>query len=99
VLYENHQRNRRSSVATDHGDEIRRFISEEILYQSAEDGARLDPDFPLLASIDSLGIMQLVTFLEEELGIELAQDEITEEHFRTIADLERFLSQKTDAGE
>lgn len=85
-------------MAADHGDEIRRFISEEILYQSSEDEGRLDPDYPLLASIDSLGIMQLVTFLEDELGFELKQDDITEEHFKTIGDLERFLSLKAGGG-
>ena len=81
-------------MVTDHGDEIRRFISEEILFQSPEDRAHLDQDFQLLASIDSLGIMQLVTFIEDELGIQLEQDELDEDNFRTVGDVERLVSRK-----
>jgi acyl carrier protein len=81
-------------VASDPGDQIRRFISEEILYQNAEERAHMDRDFQLLASIDSLGLMQLVTFLEDELGIQLEQDDLREENFRTIGDVERLVSQK-----
>lgn len=81
-------------MVSDPGDRIRRFISEEILFQSAEEGAHLDRDFQLLASIDSLGLMQLVTFLEDELGIQLEQDELREENFRTVGDVERLASRK-----
>ena len=84
-------------MATDHGDEIRRFISEELLFQSPEERADLDQDFQLLAAIDSLGLMQLVTFLEDELGIQLDQDELREENFRTVGDVERLVSRKASA--
>jgi acyl carrier protein len=81
-------------VVSDPEDQIRRFISEEILFQSAEERAQLDPDYELLASIDSLGLMQLVTFLEDELGIQLEQDELREENFRTLGDVDRLVSRK-----
>ena len=43
-------------------------------------------------------IMQLVTFLEEEIGIQVEDGDITADHFRTIADVERYVSGKAGRG-
>jgi acyl carrier protein len=48
--------------------------------------------------LDSFGIMRLVTFLEEEMGIQIEDGDITADHFRTIADVERFVSGKAGRG-
>jgi acyl carrier protein len=68
-------------------DRIRGFIQTEILFDGAE--VSLANDTPLLDGIlDSLGLMQLVAFLEEEFDIEVRDEEVTVEHFRTIADID-----------
>ncbi len=44
--------------------------------------------------VDSLGILDLVTFLENEFHIEVSDEELTPEHFETIDGIVRFLEKK-----
>lgn len=74
----------------DMSDRIRRFIREEVML---DEQARLDDETPLLDGVlDSLALMQLVAFLEEEFDTEINDTEVTAENFRTIADIERLMS-------
>lgn len=60
----------------------------------------LRDDTPLLSSgiLDSLGILQLMTFLGEELGIEIADDDFTLENFESVGALLAFVRRRK-AGE
>lgn len=55
-----------------------------------------DQDTPLLGSgvLDSLSILQLMTFLSEELGIEVEDEDFSAENFATIDSLARFVVRK-----
>ena len=55
-----------------------------------------DPDEPL--RIDSLSLMRLVAFLENELGIRVEDEELTVDNFETARSLARLISPKTNAG-
>jgi acyl carrier protein len=44
--------------------------------------------------VDSLGIFRLVSFLEETFGVKIGDDEIVNENFQTINDIDRFLATK-----
>jgi acyl carrier protein len=44
--------------------------------------------------IDSLGILDLVSFLEQEFGIVVADDELVPDHFQSVAHLTRFVEHK-----
>ena len=79
------------------GRRIRDFVVEEILFEDPGHPS-IDEDDPLLALLDSFGIMRLVTFLEEEMGIHVEDGDITADHFRTLADVERFVSGKAGRG-
>ena len=46
--------------------------------------------------IDSLGILDVVTFLEKELGISISDDELLPENFDSIRSLSHFVHQKTN---
>jgi acyl carrier protein len=71
-------------------DRIRGFITEEVMLNAE---TKLADDTPLLDGImDSLALMQLVAFLEEEFSTEIDDTEVTAENFRTIADIERLVS-------
>lgn len=60
------------------------FIAQEVLFDSPE-AAALTDETPLLeGTIDSLVLMQLVAFLEEEFAVEIDDVEITKEHFATV---------------
>lgn len=79
----------------DAGSRIRQFIRAEILFD--EDPSALADDTVLLeGAMDSLGLMQLVAFLEEEFGIEIDEADVTAHHFRTVADIERLVAAKLD---
>jgi acyl carrier protein len=51
---------------------------------------------PLLSRgiVDSLGILDLVGFVEREFGIKVADDELLPEHFESIANIARFVDKK-----
>jgi acyl carrier protein len=71
---------------------IRAFVTENFLY--------LRPDFPLADDdrllgrgvIDSMGILELISFLTEEFGIEIADEDITEANLGTLQALARFVA-------
>ena len=77
----------------DAADRIRDFIKQEILFENTD--ATLENDTPLLSGImDSLGLMQLVAYLEEEFDIEVDDADMTAEHFRTVSEIEALVNEK-----
>lgn len=56
-------------------------------------------DSPLLDSnlLDSLGIIQLMTFLADEFGIEVNDEDFVPENFATLASLVNFVLSKRPA--
>ena len=72
---------------------VKDFIKDEILFEDRD--ATLADDTPLLNGImDSLGLMQLVAFLEEEFDVEIDDADMTADHFRTVHDIEDLVNQK-----
>ena len=74
-------------------DTVRRFIAEE-LSASPVDG-RLT-DLPLLETqvLDSLGLLQLVSFLEAEFGVVVEDEELVPRNFGSIHDISRLVHEK-----
>jgi acyl carrier protein len=74
--------------------ELEAFIVEEIALGRGL--AAIAPDDDLLSGgiIDSLGVTQLVTFLEDRFGIRISDDELTPANFRTLAAIEAFVGCK-----
>ena len=72
---------------------ILEFIRSELLL---DDGVvNLSVDSQLLNGIvDSLGLMQLVAFLEEVFQIEVDDSDINKEYFSTVADIGRLVGNK-----
>lgn len=66
-------------------DSIRDFISEEILHGTLKNPLK-DQD-PLIESgiIDSMGVMTLLTFLEDKFSIQISGDELLPENFESIS--------------
>ena len=55
-----------------------------------------DPDEPL--QIDSLGLIRLVAFLENEFGYRIEDEELIADNFATLRKLGELLSTKTPTG-
>ena len=64
-------------------EQIRRFVAETFLF---EEDAVLDPQESLLDAgvLDSMGVMELVAFLEEEFDIVLRDEDLVRENLDTL---------------
>jgi D-alanine--poly(phosphoribitol) ligase subunit 2 len=81
---------------TDVGTRLRNFIATEVLLEESPD--RLTDQTQLVGGVmDSLGLMQLVSFIQEEFGVSFEDTEVTPDNFRTVADVERLVSRKLQA--
>ena len=77
-------------------DTLRAFLMKEL--GAASRVERLDDETPLFGHhgvIDSLVILELVTFLEKTYGFQVAGHEVTENHFGTIARIARYIEERT----
>ncbi|MGH3072856.1 MAG: phosphopantetheine-binding protein [Gaiellaceae bacterium] len=56
----------------------------------------VDEDYPLLAKqvIDSLGMLKLVSLIEEEFDIEIDDDDIVPDNWKTIRDIAGLVDSK-----
>jgi acyl carrier protein len=70
---------------------VRKFINGELLYR--EDQA-IEHTMNLIENgvIDSMTLLRLVSFLESQYGIEIPDEDIVPDHFRSLASIEAFLS-------
>lgn len=74
-------------------DQIRQFVLETA--QRKGIGSVAD-DESLTANgvIDSLAIFRLVSFLEDTFSVRIADDEIVNDNFKSVNDIERFVVAK-----
>lgn len=73
---------------------IRRFIVENFLFEES-DNLEDDTSFLEGGIIDSTGILELVSFLEEEFGISVKDEELIPENLDSIANVAGYLERKT----
>lgn len=74
---------------------VRSFIKDEIL--QGEDGLVETDESPLLdGALDSVGLLQLVAFLEEEFDIQIDDAEIVPDHFSTVANIEELVRRRIE---
>jgi len=73
---------------------IRAYITERLA--PAVGLATVGDDEDLIESgvVDSLGIFQLIAFLEERFGIKIGDEEITPEHFGTVVAIDRLVTSR-----
>jgi acyl carrier protein len=83
-------------MATDFGNEIRSFIVETFLLGQAD---RLHEDTSFLEAgiIDSTGVLELVSFIEERYGIQVEDHELIPENLDSIANVAAYVNLKLAA--
>ena len=64
---------------------IRTFVTERLAPAVGLSSLGDEDDLIDSGVVDSLGIFQLIAFLEERLGVKIGDEEITPENFGTIA--------------
>ena len=74
-------------------DTAREFIVENFLFG---DGQQLQDDTSFMESgiIDSTGILELITFLEEKYEIKIEDDELIPENLDNLQNVARFIDRK-----
>ena len=75
-------------------ESIRSFIVDELAFDGAP--RNLSDDFPLLERqvLDSLGLFQLVSYLESEFGVEIEDEELVPANFGNISSIARLVEAK-----
>ena len=83
------------NIQANYVDEIREFVVNNFLFG---DGENLKDDTSFLDEgiIDSTGILELITFLEEKYTITIGDDEVVPENLDSLQNVAQFLKTKTD---
>ena len=74
---------------------IRSFLEEDPFYQESIDKGFSD-DLPLVdtGALDSIGIFNLIVFLESRFQISIAIEDLSEFNFLTLNHIEKFIQEK-----
>jgi acyl carrier protein len=79
----------------DNKNKIRYFIIENFLFGKA-DGLKDETSFLEEGLIDSTGVLELVTFLEEEFNVKVEDDELIPENLDSINNVANYLQKKLE---
>jgi acyl carrier protein len=91
------QTNTTSPTNTSIESEIRNYINRNMLFDSG--AANFTDDASLLQEgiIDSIGIMELVTFITQTYGVSVQPEEILPENFDSISRISNFVRRRQAA--
>ena len=78
---------------SDNKSKIRAFIIENFLFGN-DDGLKDDTSFLEEGIIDSTGVLELVTFLEEDFDITIDDEELIPENLDSINNVTTYLERK-----
>jgi acyl carrier protein len=74
--------------------EIRKYIIENFLYGNDDNTLNDDVSFLESGIIDSTGVLELVSFVQETFGIKVKDDELIPNNFDSLSKLEVFIVNK-----
>jgi len=74
--------------------EVREYIVENFLIDEGEETIGDEDSFLESGLIDSTGILEVITYLEEHYGIKVADDEMTPENLDSLANVATFVLAK-----
>jgi acyl carrier protein len=77
--------------------DVREFLKDN--FPLSADGVVLDREDSLIevGVIDSTGVLELIGFIEERYEVEIADEEVLPENLDSIANITRFVDEKTGA--
>jgi acyl carrier protein len=78
-------------------ERIRSYIAENILF--SDNGYRYSDEVSFLEEgiVDSMGIMELVMFVEEGFGITVEDEELVPDNFDSVSKLAAYIQRKSPA--
>jgi acyl carrier protein len=63
---------------------LRGFVEENFLYMRPDFELKNDQSLMGNGIVDSMGVMEMIQFLEEEFGVEVSDEEITEDNLGSL---------------
>jgi len=75
-------------------DQIRQYILKNYLFSTDESALKDDVSLMQAGIIDSTGVLELITFLEEEFGVKVADEEMTPENLDSVDRIVAFVGSK-----
>lgn len=76
--------------------EIRAFIVGNFLFGQEGDGFTDDQSFLETGIVDSTGLLELVSFVEQRYGISIADRELVPENLDSLRNISRFVARKLE---
>lgn len=73
-------------------NELLRFVADDVCLLDLE--LALDTDLLLTGAVDSLGVIRITQWLEDELDIEVDPTEVTLENFQTVGLIVNYANSK-----
>jgi acyl carrier protein len=73
---------------------LRAFVQENFLYAMPNFELRDDDLLMERGVVDSMGVAEMIAFVESEFGVFLSDDEITEANFGSLSAIVRFVSSR-----
>lgn len=74
--------------------QIRNFIVENFLFGESNNGLNDDDSLLEKGVIDSTGVLELITFIEETYGIKVNDEELIPENLDSISNVTNFIKRK-----
>lgn len=81
-------------MSTELVDAIRTYILENFLFTDDSNALSLDDSLLENGIVDSTGMMEIIAFLESDLGITVADEEMTPENLDSVNRLAKYVSRK-----
>ena len=75
---------------------VREFVIENFLFGSEQEGLSDEDSFLDRGIIDSTGVLELVTFLEETFRIQIDDEELVPDNLDSIQRVARFVTDKVE---
>ena len=76
---------------------LKKYVTKELLNGRANQQLNNDDNILTTGLIDSLGIMRLVAFIEEEFSTQVPPEDVTIDNFRTIGHIANYLQERSAA--
>lgn len=75
--------------------QIKTFIVENFIFSSNGFDLSEDESFLDAGVVDSVGVLELVTYVEETFAIQVADEEVVPENFDSLARLSAYIDRKS----
>ena len=80
-------------------EQLKDYIARNLLF--SDDGFKYDDDASFLEEgiVDSIGVLELVAFVDESFGVEVEDQEVTPDNFDSVNKLAAYVQRKQNSNE